>query len=244
MDYVAAINELQTKCPLCGQQLREPARFDGERDLYWVTCFVCKTYGITDEVFRFSVLDFVAKPALSGMVRRHFDFTHKFEVLTSTNCRELASQAPDKSDVPDKVRHLLGYIAHKSSFPGDKIVVTSMADYPICFAVNQEEFEFYLSYAVDAGFLEEHRSEVHVQRQVCLTTKGWEETRRIPTLDSPNAFVAMSFTKDGPHGALLSRAFEEAIKPAIEEDAGYREALRVDRHEFLGDIVFEIHRSH
>ena len=96
MDYVAAINELEAKCPLCGQQLREPARFDGERDLYWVTCFTCKTYGITDEVFRFNVLDFVVKPALSGMVRRHFDFTHKPELLTSANCRELASQAPDE----------------------------------------------------------------------------------------------------------------------------------------------------
>ena len=39
---------------------------------------------------------------------------------------------------------------------------------------------------------------------------------------------------------MLARAFEEAIKPAIEEDAGYQEAIRVDRKEFLGDIVFEV----
>ena len=50
----------------------------------------------------------------------------------------------------------------------------------------------------------------------------------------------MSFSKEGERGELLTRAFEEAIKPAIEEDAGYQKAIRVDREEFLGDIVFEI----
>jgi nucleoside 2-deoxyribosyltransferase len=50
----------------------------------------------------------------------------------------------------------------------------------------------------------------------------------------------MSFSKEGEHGALLIRAFDEAIKPAVEDDAGYRKAIRVDREELLGDVVFEI----
>ncbi len=49
----------------------------------------------------------------------------------------------------------------------------------------------------------------------------------------------MSFTKDGEYGPLLTEAYDQAIMPAIELDAGY-EAIRVDRQEFLGDIVFEI----
>jgi nucleoside 2-deoxyribosyltransferase len=50
----------------------------------------------------------------------------------------------------------------------------------------------------------------------------------------------MSFSKKGSEGALLAQAFEEAIRPAIEDDAGYVKAIRVDREHFLGDIVFEI----
>ena len=102
------------------------------------------------------------------------------------------------------------------------------------------KFEFYTRYATNAGFLEEHDSGTHVQSQYCLTPKGWQEVERIPTLESPYAFVAMSFSKEGSRGALLTQAFEEAIKPAIENDSGYHEAIRVDRKDFLGDIVFEI----
>lgn len=50
----------------------------------------------------------------------------------------------------------------------------------------------------------------------------------------------MSFSKAGSYAALLSQAFEEAIRPAIEEDAGFRKAMRVDKEEYLGDIVYEI----
>ena len=96
-----------------------------------------------------------------------------------------------------------------------------------------------MSYAKKAGFLIKQESNEHKPRY-WLTPKGWEETRRIPTLDSPYAFVAMSFSKKSEHAGLLSQAFEKAIEPAIEDDAGYEKAIRIDKEQFLGDIVFEI----
>jgi len=241
MSYVDSIKQLHSQCPLCDHPYRESPHHDIDRDLYWVVCEVCGRYGITDDVFRFTPLTTDAKSLLSAVVRRHFDFTGKQETITSESWEALVSQAPDKNDVTSKVRYLLEYIAHKSIFPGERIVLKGQTDYPICFAGNADEFEFYVQYATEAGFVQcATEAGILTGRPGCwLTTGGWEETRRIPTLESPYAFVAMSFSKEGSHGSVLARAFQDAIQPAIEDDAGYQ-AVRIDKEQFLGDIVFEI----
>ncbi len=238
MRYISpteAIEKLERKCPLCSRPYeRAPELTDTG---YSVRCKVCGTYRITDEVLSCRILDYnsYAKPLLSAIVRRHFDLKGKPQTITSKNWQALVSQAPDRNDVPSKVRYLLSYMARKSQFPGDKITLDIEADYPICFAANADEFTFYILYANGAGFLSSPGGPIYR-----LTTKGWEEVRRIPTLDSPYAFVAMSLSEVSGRGALLTRAFDEAIKPAIEHDAGYQKAIRVDKVQFLGDIVFEI----
>jgi nucleoside 2-deoxyribosyltransferase len=203
-----------------------------------VTCAVCGTYGIEYVVIRADILAPDVKPILSAIVRRHFVFTERPETITIDNWEALISQAPAKNDVPSRVRCLLRYIDHKSRFPGDTIAVDGNFDYPICFAGNSEEFYFYLRYAEELCFLKTKQTPSGVQ--YVLSAKGWEETRRIVTLDSPYAFVAMSFSKEGERGELLTKAFAEAIQPAIEMDAGYQKAIRIDKEEFLNDIVFEI----
>ncbi|MBN2579079.1 MAG: hypothetical protein JXB10_08820 [Pirellulales bacterium] len=230
------------KCPLCRFSVDVEAYSDS-RDIHNFNCSHCGNYRITKEALQLidSAPDFAKKrQQLSSIVRRHYEFTGEPELITSSNYQELASQAPDKNDVPKKVRYLLNYIAHKSRFPGDKIKLTEVFDCVICFAETIQEFKFYIQYAIEAGFVEKEFVNQHDGSLFWLTTKGWEETRRIPTLESPYVFVAMSFSREGEYAKILTQAFEEAIKPAIEEDAGYQEALRVDRKEFLGDIVFEI----
>jgi hypothetical protein len=205
-----------------------------------VVCDVCGQYNIQKMMILANDLSMDDRLRLSAIVRRHFDLTGEPETITPNNWRMLASQAPAKNDVPSKVRYLLGYVAHKSSFPGEAVALMGLIDYPVCFAANEGEFSFYLQHAVDARFIKENRSQVHTQRNVFLTPEGWQETMRIAALDSPYAFVAMAFSTEGDRGTLLTQAFEEAIRPAIEDDAGYEKAKRIDKEEFLGDIVFEI----
>lgn len=226
-------------CPLCGLSLRKK-HFYSDRRLWKLTCGCCETYEIEDMVIHFNALSSDDKRLLSAIVRRRFEFTQQPEVITADNWRDLVSQAPNKNDVPIKVRYLLGYIAHKSSFPGEEVPLRCITDFPICFAANKDEFDFYVQHAINAGFVEKLTSTMHTERMYCLTPKGWGEVERIPTLESPYAFVAMSFSKGGSRGALLTRAFDEAIKPAIEKDAGYKEAILINREQFLGDIVYEI----
>jgi hypothetical protein len=229
------------RCPLCNRPLgAHDGNWSTTGGAYRVTCDVCRKYDISSRAVSY-VNDLTPdrKQLLTAIVRRHFDLTGQRETLTEDNFQTLISQAPDRNDVPSKVRYLLGYIAHKSRFPSDSIVLNSDTDYPICFAANAGEFKFYVQYANEAGFLGNTTGMDPAQRY-WLKTKGWEETKRIPTLDSPYAFVAMSLSNDGGRQALLTQTFNEAIKPAIEDDAGYQKAILIDREEFLGDIVFEI----
>ena len=88
----------------------------------------------------------------------------------------------------------------------------------MCFAANAKELVYYFSYAKEANYITDAGTTAHSDRY-SLTPTGWEETQRLPTLESSDAFVAMSFAKDSP---LLKQAWQDAIKPALEEDAGYR----------------------
>jgi len=238
-------HDIQERCPLCGCHPTS-VQEDSDRAIWHVHCAVCGRYGITEEVlltYPSGGLPSDVKLPLSAVVRRRWEYTNRPELLTSANCRDLASSAPGKNDVPTKVRYLLAYIAYKSCFPGERITLKGQTDYPICFAANIDEFGFYAQFIKEAGFVDGQRAQRPLEElgdyRYWLTPKGWEEIERVPTLDSPYAFVAMSFTKDGEYGPLLTQAYEQAITPAVEQDAGY-EAIRVDRQEFLGDIVFEI----
>lgn len=210
---------------------------------YRVNCAVCKKYELTSRALTYlKTLTPDKLRCLSAVVRRCCDIRGEWERITEDNYELLASQAPAKNDLPSKVRYLLGYIAHKSRFPGDGVDLLESIDYPICFAANQEEFEFYLKYAKDTGFLEvasSGSSRFGEPSGYRLTPNGWEETSRTRALDSPYVFVAMSLWEKSPTRQLLDKAFEEAICPAV-EGAGYEKPIRIDKEDFLGDIVYEI----
>ncbi len=238
-------HELYAHCPLCGRHPKA-VREDSERSIWHIHCEVCKQYQITEEVlegFQSGELLSDMKLPLSAVARRRSEYTNRPELLTSTNCKDLASSVPAKNDVPTKVRYLLAYIAHKSHFPGERITLKGQTDYPICFAANIDEFGFYAQFIKEAGLVDGKRADGPLEElgnyHYWLTPKGWEEIEHVPTLDSPYAFVAMSYAKDSKYGPLLAEAYEQVIMVAVEQDAGY-EAIRVDQQQFLGDIVFEI----
>ncbi len=140
-------NEVRERCLLCGRQPKE-MREDSSRDMCHIVCDVCGRYGVTGEVFwelRSGELPSDMRPQVSAVIRRRWEHTGHAETITTENYKELASQAPDPNDVPSKVRYLLGYIAHKSSFPGAEVVLTGLIDYPVCFAANKDEFDLVMS---------------------------------------------------------------------------------------------------
>ena len=211
-------NETRERCLLCGGQPKA-VREDFARDVCHVVCEVCGRYGLTSEVFwafRSGELASDMKPSLSAIVRRHFKYTGKPETLTLADCRQLASQTPDKSDTSAKVHHLLGFLAHKSQFPGDKITLNGQTDFPICFAANTNEFGFYIQHIREGRkFVDEHSSVEHAHHQYSLTPKGWDEARTItdPVADSASS-SSTADTKAKPEpGVMVRRAAAAHVQP-------------------------------
>ncbi len=217
-------------CPLCGYESAEGTR--GGADDWSCKCPVCGKYRISDDAT--SELSRGPYPDLSGVVRLWSE-TNRPVIITTQNLQDLKSSAPAPNDVPAKLRYLLRHIVRKSKHPGAVVELHRDTDYPLCFAANAKELVYYFSYAKEANYITDAGTTAHSDRY-SLTPTGWKEAERIPTLESSDAFVAMSFAKNSP---LLEQAWKDAIKPALEEDAGYK-AVRIDQEDYLGDIVFEI----
>ena len=188
-------DELRERCPLCNRQPKK-LRQDSERDIWHVECGVCSQFGITLEVlmaFSSGELPFDIKLPLSAIVRRHFELSHEPEILTTTNCRDLALQAPDKADASRKLQFLLEYIAQKSLSAGQKVTLKAETDYPVCFAANAEEFRFCLRHGCDRRYLEVQST---MWDFTCwLTPEGWEEVKRRSPPDDANSVTTGC---DGP----------------------------------------------
>ena len=225
---------MNNRCSLCGQSVLR-CELDQNR-VYHVNCSTCKPYQISDAAM--TILDKSRPhPRLSGVVRFRFENTGQEALITTDNIQNLESASPDERDVPAKIRYLLRSLAQQSKHPGEAIRLHGDRDYPICFSANADEFHYYLWYLKQAGYADVTNSDKGAE--VVLTPHGWEESNRIPTLQSETAFVAMSFSRHGKYADLLKRAYEDGIRPALEADTGYH-AVRLDYEQFLGDIVFEI----
>lgn len=216
-------------CPLCKTKVPE-SDWDDNR-IFQIECKVCGTYRITDRAAE-TLADNGPHFDLSGVVRLRHESKQR-QLVTRDNYQDLISSAPSANDVPAKLRYLLRHIARNSEYPGDAVELERETDFPLCFGASVHELFYFAKYAEELQFVADDGT-TRGSYRLTLTPQGWEEVNRIPTLESSTAFVAMSFSKD----ALLRQAWEQAIKPALEDDAGYK-AVRIDHEEYLGDIVFE-----
>jgi hypothetical protein len=121
-------------------------------------------------------------------------------------------------------------IARKSSFPGQLVTLTDAKDYPLAYASNAIELGFYTRFLAKLGFLDNYIATT-VDSHFRLSPEGWAqiEADKGRNVDSGKVFVAMWFA---PH---MNAAYAEGIKPALEDDCGYR-SIRVDTVEHLGKI--------
>jgi len=226
----AEMNTTPVACPLCENESAELSKRGA--DDWSCKCQVCGTYRISDDAT--SELCRGPNSDLSGVVRLWSETKRPVNITTATY-HDLRSTAPAANDVPAKLRYFLRHIARKSKHPGDAVELKRVTDYPVCFGANPDELSYFVRCAEDLKFVSDH-GETQDSFSLKLTPKGWEEAQHLPTLESTDAFVAMSFANDS---APLKQAWEQAIMPALEEDAGYK-AVRIDQEHYLGDIVFEI----
>lgn len=123
------------------------------------------------------------------------------------------------------VDYILLYVARTATRAGDKIILEPTFDYPIAYARDEQEFEYFVQLAAQVGFLE-----VESGPLVRLSPGGWRRVKqlRLQEIDPDSAFVAMSISVD------MQTTYEQGFKPAL-ENTGFR-AIRVDLIEHNGKI--------
>lgn len=228
---------MSNTCPICGNAVPnfQPLQDD-------VECMMCGRYRPTEsflidlhqlKIKRSPDLD--SNYLLSGVVREKVE-TGIVPILHGFD--ELQAQIPFKNDPLASIDRILLYIYRKSGSSADYLDFDVGTDYPIGYARNPQEFEFFIEKAEELKYLESSSTLHYAHR---LSLKGWERIAelRLKQSDSRQAFVAMWFNPE------LNAIFSEGFQPALEA-TGYR-ALRIDmseHNEKIDDrIIAEIRKS-
>ena len=236
-----------SNCPLCATT---DAKITDDVDMvpgkWLIECPTCGHYYVVGEA-RIALKSRSDAYLFSGLARGKYERESTrqlragerrdlLEIVSGLNPADLdglVAQAPNEFDLATKVRKLPAAVARKSRQPGAKIKIDAAKDYPLAYARDEGELTYLVDYAVELGWLiKEARTTRESAISHYLTPKGWEEVQRPGSIDSTTAFVAMWFDYS------LTPAYTDGIRPAIEDDCGYR-AMRVDLEETNNDDVVD-----
>jgi hypothetical protein len=183
-------------------------------------------------------------PKLSAWIRDHSESTRNLPEINSRNIDTIESTLPGYT-VLQKQLLLLRAIARRSVFPGQTVRLLMVHDFPLAWASNESELDFYLRTLEERGLIRNPEAGTQpledLDTPVEITSAGWEflDDRSRATPLSEQVFVAMSFSE------ALRPVWLEALRPAIDE-AGYKpyrvdSELHIDRID--AKIITEIRNS-
>ncbi len=232
----------QRACPICRYPVENIRSSDyGER--LHVDCPRCGSYVITDTAVAVAERGKLLGN-LSAWIRDQAENRRPPPLITSDSLSKTSLSFPEYS-VSERLGLLLAALGRRSRYPGAQVSVVPERDYPICWANNGAELQFYIDTLVERGLVvdadEGGRSLTQENFELVVTSAGWQELddRARTNVGSSQAFVAMSFS------AAMREAYDSGIAPAV-HDSGFR-PYRVDMepHSDRIDvkIMAEIRRS-
>jgi nucleoside 2-deoxyribosyltransferase len=152
---------------------------------------------------------------------------------------KILSQCP--RGVPQKGIHVLRYLADKSLFPGNEVIINADRDYPLFYCRNEPELRFHLKTLGERGLVTDMGARAEGKLAATLTANGWQHVEELekPNIESKQAFVAMWFDDQ------MTAAYAQGIA-GIEQDTGFK-PLPINRKQFndkiCDQIIAEIRRS-
>lgn len=229
-------------CPLCRRDA-ESINIVGNTDIRRIHCATCGRFNVTYEVTAPNVETYAEGRThlLSGVTRRASD-SDRIVTIGTDNISDLLQSVSIPSSPLENMDLALIYVSEKQTKADEEAQVIYQDDYPLAFAKDADEFQFFLDTLVDRRLLSRlgesrGRSNQHYR----LTPDGWEREAELQKnqIDSNRAFVAMWF--DGE----LRPAWEGGFEPALIA-TGY-DPIRVDliqHNNKIDDVIIaEIRRS-
>lgn len=216
------MNQLN-KCPVCSSEENFLAEMDSN-DICHIECSRCKSFSITrtalltlpDEVKDYRLSAWIRQIATDGRPAPDFDSRSLKLILKS-----LSSYSP-----VEKQMILLKGLMAVTKFPGEKKLLLPSLDYPLAWAANENELNYYVKALHERGLIEkldEQPYDSEFPHEVMISPKGWDLLERygLSTSFPDQVFIAMSFSD------TLNNIWEFGIKMAVEK-AGYR-PYRIDK---------------
>jgi len=214
------------QCPLCKNQVPVRVFFpEGEGRFTLFQCERCGEFG-ADKQCVLALGGSEPDPCLSGVARQMAERGDMLR-LTYTNIGEARKLAP--TTIAEKARRLLHSLVRKSQFPGRSVELARQRDYPLVFGKDDDELDFFLEHLEELDWL---KKEADSSGITCsITARGWTEVEndRVTNIESDKVFVAMWFDPS------MNDAYEQGIKPAIEDEAGFK-SIRIDAVEHTDKI--------
>jgi len=173
---------------------------------------------------------------LVAQIRERYERGMSAPKFTANDFQDIIDQLNDPI-VSRKQEILLTNISRRTVFPGSTVELNLRLDYPLAYARNEGEFNFYLRVLQERGYIDYSAGNTNVH----ITGTGWNYLDELNTNQRAirQGFVAMSFNND------LDDLWKKAIRPAIKV-AGY-EPKRVDNEEYnekiCDRIISEIRKS-
>jgi len=155
------------------------------------------------------------KYILSGVLREATEHGNRIEIST-TNINDILASASIPDGPFEAMDRILLYIKRHLSTVASYVQITT-SDYPIAYAKNNQELDFYLEKLVGLGYLE-----YSGEGKCRLTLGGWKRLLEIDKqkINSNQAFVAMWFSEE------TKIAWSAGFEPALAK-TGYK-PIRID----------------
>ena len=170
---------------------------------------------------------------LAGLARELTDMGNQLDIVNNAIEDVLSNPLIPRSPT-EKMDKLLLWLHRNTEYFGQIVDIETLS---ICYALNDTECASIINAAINYGYLKRD-DQIYLldnfMAHIALTLQGNEYCQKLKQRGSNtnNVFVAMWFNTD------VFSAYDEAIKPAIEE-CGYI-PVRVDKKEHNNDITDEI----
>lgn len=214
--------ELEQKCWICKRDaVVQETQDAGIYHQY--SCDVCGKYYLNYAIACQIPKGVKESYILSGIARNRTFLSEKIkmpnylrideEYLKNFEADNKDNFVPVPTTAMEKLDHFVYVLRDLSKHPGFEISLFPPNDYAFCFCKNKDEFEFYLGYLVERGFIVSRNNNPFVD--VTLTIHCWEYLAELETTnkDSNSAFIAVNFSREDKYNKLII----EGIKPAVEK---------------------------
>jgi nucleoside 2-deoxyribosyltransferase/DNA-directed RNA polymerase subunit RPC12/RpoP len=227
---------MSDRCYICGKEV-EPYSWNSREPGARIKCRTCGEYRLSEYL-----ATLIGRPptnirtnyVYSGAIREHHE---RGIVLWVEDLEKLKDSVVIPDGPLESIDRILLYVYRKSDSAVQHVRLFPQTDYPIAYAKDVGEFEYFVEKALELGYLEQGSDTDRVR----LSLEGWKRVSELrkDEIKSNQAFVAMWFNKE------LDIAWADGFKPALEQ-TGYV-PLRIDlsqHNEKIDDrIIAEIRKS-